>query len=278
MGEYSELGTNWHRLLLCAIFLFLGFSIFAVPYYAHGTAKVAYEIGAPVVLAVLFLLVRRSGRLGRYVPILFAFLTASVAFSLTTLIARPYSLPSSVQGIAYQKVLDTFLVVAPIIVLTKASGASLGSIMLRRGRLKLGLAIGTATFIFFLLTSVQVSTLLFYGEGLTVARLTAWAPWVLIFVLSNGLREELLFRGLFIEKYRPLVGKSTSNILQAGIFSLPHLSAGYTPSVMVFLVITFLLGLAFGEVIRRTKSLLGSILFHAGADIPVVLGYYSAVS
>jgi len=44
---------------------------------------------------------------------------------------------------------------------------------------------------------------------------------------------------------------------------------------LYFLAVVFFLGLAFGAVMQKTNSLLGSILFHAGTDIPAVLGIFS---
>ncbi len=267
-----------YRPVLFIIFFALGFSIFAVPNYITGPPRNAYEVAVAIVLALFLLAVWKTRRLARFAPIIFSFVVAAVAYSSTYLIAHPYSLESTVEGIAYQKVIDTVAVVVPIIILTLVSGAKLDSIMFKRGRLKLGLIVGVATFVFFLLTSVQVSTLLFYGTDLTTSRIIGWAPWILLFVIPNGIREELLFRGLFLRKYQTFVGVGTSNFLQALIFSSAHLGSTYTPALMIFLVITFLLGLGFGELMKRTDSLIGSVLFHAGADIPIVLGYFSMVS
>lgn len=90
-------------------------------------------------------------------------------------------------------------------------------------------------------------------------------------VMANGLREELLYRGLFLKRYETLLGSSISNLLQAIIFSLSHTVAGtgatvYTPFSAVFVLITFLLSLTWGYVMQRTDGLLGSVLFHAGSD------------
>jgi uncharacterized protein len=40
-------------------------------------------------------------------------------------------------------------------------------------------------------------------------------------------------------------------------------------------IFTFSLGLAWGYIMQRTDSILGSALFHAGADIPVFIGIFS---
>jgi membrane protease YdiL (CAAX protease family) len=65
------------------------------------------------------------------------------------------------------------------------------------------------------------------------------------------------------------------NLLQAIIFFTIPLGSQYTTSLLIFTVITFFLGLAFGAVTQKTDSLLGSILFHAGTDTPAALGYFS---
>jgi membrane protease YdiL (CAAX protease family) len=56
---------------------------------------------------------------------------------------------------------------------------------------------------------------------------------------------------------------------------LPHFGEAYSTVYLLFVFITFLLGLAFGAIMQRTNSLLGSVLFHAGTDIPVILGIFS---
>ncbi|BAI60832.1 hypothetical protein MCP_0760 [Methanocella paludicola SANAE] len=105
-------------------------------------------------------------------------------------------------------------------------------------------------------------------------------PAILVIVILNGIREELLYRGLFLKKYEPVFGPIVSNVLQALIFSLSHTVAGrgaiaYTSFTLAFVVITFLLGLALGYLMRRTDSLLGPVLFHAGTDIPIFMGIIS---
>ena len=107
-----------------------------------------------------------------------------------------------------------------------------------------------------------------------------WSPLILVIVLANGVREELLYRGIFLKKYEPVLGLRSSNLLQAIIFSLSHSVAGrgnitYTPFLIVLVLQTFLLGLAWGYIMQRTDSMLGSILFHAGSDIAIFLGIFS---
>jgi membrane protease YdiL (CAAX protease family) len=173
------------------------------------------------------------------------------------------------------KVLTSLIVVIAIILLSKVSGQSMRSIFLTKGKLRLGLTIGLVTFLVFLVTSVPVSMLLYGGENLTYVNLVSWAPWVLSFVFANSFKEELQYRGLFLKKYEMFLGLDVSNFLQTMVFTSAHLGESYSSVFFVFLVLVFLLGLGFGAVMQKTDSLLGSVLFHAGSDIPVILGIFS---
>jgi membrane protease YdiL (CAAX protease family) len=173
------------------------------------------------------------------------------------------------------KILSTLLVVIPIVLLTKASKRDLASIYLTKGRFRLGLIIGLVLFLFFLVTSTWTSTLLYGGKDLTFEKAVSWAPLIFVFVFSNGIKEEIQFRGLFIGKYEEFFGVDQSNLLQAIPFALAHIGETYSPVMVLFIFLVFLLGLAFGAITQKTNSLIGSILFHAGADIPVILGIFS---
>ena len=97
--------------------------------------------------------------------------------------------------------------------------------------------------------------------------------------LSNGLQEELLFRGLFLQRYQNLFGNLGANLLQATVFAIAHAGVSYTPIGFVFLfVVAFPLGLVSGYLMRTTRGLLAPVIFHAGLDIPIYLGFLSYVS
>ena len=101
---------------------------------------------------------------------------------------------------------STSIIVSIIILLTRVSGNSLGSIFLKKGNIKLGLIIGLAGFSFFALTSIPAAQYLFQGQNLNLGRVIAWLPWIIPIVLLNGIREELLYRGLFLKKFEPKLG------------------------------------------------------------------------
>jgi hypothetical protein len=172
------------------------------------------------------------------------------------------------------------IIVSTILLLTRISGGTFSSIFMKKGDIKLGMIIGLTGFFIFALTSLPVSELLFHAQNLHIGKVISWAPWLLPIVLLNGIREELLYRGLFLKKFEAKLGFTTSNLLQAVIFSLSHSVAGvgltpYTSYIWVLVIFTFISGLAWGYIMQRTGSILGSILFHAGTDIPVFLAIFS---
>ncbi len=237
------------------------------------------KIGTSAVLLAAALLARRSTRFRRYWQLLFACFVLTVTVSLQWVfgihMVDYLGLDGHTPGgSALQKLNESFIVVSTVIALTLLSGGSLESIYLQKGKLKLGLIIGLTAFILAAAGSIPMATLLFKGEGLTVARVLPWAPWILIYVLANGALEEIMFRGLFLRKLEPFVGKFMSIFLIALVFTVLHNGAYYTSDQYMFLAAVFPLALAWGYIMQKTDGVWASILFHAGMDIPIVLGIF----
>ena len=238
----------------------------------------------PIVLSVFFLALAiifyRNTNFKKYWQISLAFFIASFALNLQAITGWLGFQSATMNGLVLAMLSSTALVVAPIIVLTRLSGSSMCSIFLAKGKMKLGVSLGLIGFLVFAALSIPGANILFQGQNLTVARLISWMPWILPIVLANGLREELLYRGLFLKKYASLMGKAPSGLLQALIFSLSHSVAGigitqYTPYISVLVVSTFILGLVLGYVMQKTDSIIGPILLHAGTDLPIFIGIFS---
>jgi hypothetical protein len=228
----------------------------------------------------LTLLFYKNKHYEKYWQILFAFFIASFALNLQAISGWLGFQTSTMNGLVLAMLSSTALVVASIIVLTKISGGSMYSIFLAKGKIKLGLIVGLVGFLVFIALSIPGANLLFQGQNLTITKLVSWMPWILPIVLANGLREELLYRGLFLKKFEGLLGSGLSIFLQALIFSFSHSVAGigltqYTPYISVLVVATFVLGLVLGYIMRRTDSIIGPILLHAGTDIPIFIGIFS---
>ena len=237
------------------------------------------KIGVSLLLLASALLVRRSKRFEKYWQILFALFILTIAISLDKifgfyLIKQLGVTDSTPAGWALPKLNECFVVVSVIVIFTLLSGGSLGSIYIQKGNLKLGLIIGSIAFFIFVAGAVPMASL-FQAQNLSVIRIIPLIPWILIHVLANGTMEEMLFRGLFLRKLEPLVGKFLSIFLLAFIFTGLHSWVAYTADNRIFLAVTFPLALALGYIMQKTDSVWGSILLHAGMDIPIMLGTFS---
>jgi membrane protease YdiL (CAAX protease family) len=265
-------------LLICGISLPSLSGLLVFPFSVVPTELIlAYAIILSVVFLSTALLMQSRKYLIGYWQIIFAFFIASLAIFFDLLINMP---ANTMSGLVLDMLVSTSIIVSTIILLTKISGNTLGSIFLKKGNIKLGLIFGLAGFFFFALTSIPAAQYLFQGQNLNLDKVIAWLPWIMPIVLLNGVREELLYRGLFLKKFEPKLGLKASNLLQALIFSLSHSVAGvglnaYTPFIWVLVIFTFSLGLVWGYIMQRTDSILGSTLFHAGTDIPVFIGIFS---
>jgi len=268
--------TKTHKLILFVLFFVCGLLVFLVGGYlatVPRSTRTVIKVGLPLLFLAVTVILYRSVRFKAYWQIAFAFCVASVGFLVawllsSWLLAMMNVSATTMAGLAITKFVDALLIVVPIIVLIKITGSDMGTLYLQRGNLKLGLLIGGITFtafaiLFFLQTQDQ---------GFGMGQIVAWIPWILIFVLSNAFMEELHFRGLFLGKLEPFLGRGFANLAVAIVFTLVHAPVEYTPDIIQFLAILFFLALAWGYVIQKTDSLWGSVLFHAGADLLIIVG------
>ena len=272
------------RILLVLFFIAAGSLIIVVfsPWrpLLHRRADYFGRLAMLLFFALLYIFVRRHARLQQYSQVVLGLLILALTFTLDWIFGRYYfdtlkyndATPAEWAAV---KVNEFIVVWAVILTATLCAGSGLGSILLQKGRLKLGLLVGAACFLAFLLSSIPVATALFQGKDLSVAKVLPWMPWVLIYCFANGANEELMFRGLFLPKLEPFIGKFLSNLLVALVFTIIHQGATYTSSQLMFLAVTFPLALLLGYLAQKTNALWASILLHAGMDIPVMLGIFS---
>lgn len=238
------------------------------------------RLGLMLILLVAALLARRNESLHKYWQSIFGLFILIFAVSLDWWIAgfMLNSLPgyaNTPAGLALEKLKTVIFIALAAIILTRLSGNSPGSIYVQRGDLKQGLTIGLIAFGIAVAGSIPMSKLMFAGEDMSLTEVLNWAPWILIIVLANATNEELLFRGLFLRKLEPFYGKFLSNCLVVLVFTGLHLGVTYTRDQMMFLVVLVPLALAWGYIMQKTDSIWGSILFHAGTDIPIFLAIFS---
>jgi membrane protease YdiL (CAAX protease family) len=277
---------DWKQRILQFMFvLLLGLIIFVL--FSHirpmldESSDRTFRICFVSALLLSALLARKSNRFKKYWEVLFAFFISASVTSvdyyfqsskwLLSVLNIPIQTPA---GIAIDKLDSSIIIIALIVVLTKISGNSLDSIYINRRNLKRGLTIGLIAFVIVAAGSVFIANI--YGaQNLTLARILQWIPWIFIFIAGNALNEELLFRGLFLRKLEPFIGKFHSNFVLAIPFVLHHTGVTYTNDALLFLAYLLPLALIWGWLIQKTDSLWASVLFHSGTDIPIALVIFS---
>ena len=288
----QESTTTRERFVIGALCLTAGLSYLAILRLLPFPVETYSLLGLSISFLACAFLMKRSRSLGRYWQLPFAFFVFALSGALDIIITggfivnvihetstatNPFA--STVLGTVLAQLVSTLSIVIPIVLLTSFSGAGLSSIFIERGRSWKGLRTGVVGFLFFyFLTFSGLFQSLFPDNGVTWARFLALTPALLILVLSNGLREELWFRGLFLKKYGTFLSPAASNLIQGTIFASFHLQVRYTPYLIVFVGITFILGLWLGYMMKESGSLLGPAVFHAGADIPIYLAFLSGAS
>ncbi len=269
------------KLPLFAVLTTGGFLIFAltmtfVPVLPLWVTYVA-RAGFLVVFGALWRFARDGHWLNRLRPVFFAYFTAVFGLSLGFFLADPglklLGLTTQTPaGVAVAKFLQASLIVIGILAVARLCGEDLASLYILKGRLLLGLGVGLIAFATCLVLTLQQAAIRVLGT----ARLMSLAAWILLFVLSNGFMEELLFRGLFLRRYEPLMGKWLAVFSTALAFTLAHMQVTYAPGLWFFLLVTFGFALAWGWLMQRTDSLWGSVLFHAGADLLIILPVFAS--
>jgi membrane protease YdiL (CAAX protease family) len=156
------------------------------------------------------------------------------------------------------------MVIVPILVLTKISGADLGSIFIKHGDLKMGFGIGALMFVFlgtasFMFAATRFSSTKLLGDAVV---------WGLVFSIANGFMEELWLRGIFLKRLTPFLGVGGSVFLTALVFGLMHGFAFYfDPVALIFYVLnTVALGLACGYLMMKSDNIWGAMVIHAASD------------
>lgn len=278
--EADGIEVKRHRFLPFSVLLTAGLLLFELAFFAFQSGSKPFQItivaGLPIVFSVIARILRNSPRFAAYGPAFFSYAVVSIALSFMWLLdglpGRWLGLDAkSPQGRALVKVSDAVLLLLIVIVLTRAFRVSLGSVFLQKGRLKLGLALGLAG----LAGMAAFGVLEARNLGVSMNQLIGWSPWLLIFVLANGFFEELMFRGLFLKTFEPLVGPRLANLVTALVFTIGHAGVTYTADILMFMAVTLAFALLWGYITQKTGALWGSALFHAGADVIIIIGIFA---
>ncbi len=271
------------RVLPLIIFLICSLLLFELSFFAFNSATKRFQIvtflGLPLFFSALAVLARESRRFIAYWPAFCSYIVASVSLLLMWLLddfpRRWLGFdPKEPSGRAVIKVTDAVIMLLTVVVLGKLLRIDFDSVYLRKGtRPRLALAIGFAGFALMAVFAVVEA----HGMGITDQRILGWLPWILSFVLANGVFEELIFRGLFLKKFEPFVGAPLANILTGFVFAVGHAGVTYSTDVLEFVAVAFVFALIWGYLMQKTGTLWGSALFHAGADTLIMIGIFAGV-
>jgi uncharacterized protein len=275
--------TWFMPFLACGLLVFFLFSHY-FPVF-KGMIDVIGRIAVAIVFLVVALVARHRERFKRYWLIPFAFFTALTAISFDYYLdLSKWILPAlgleinSPAGLTIDKLESSVLGIVIVMVLHRLAGQRVDSLYIRRGNLRLGLIVGLVAFTVVIVSVIPVTEIFFNGKNLSWERILPWTPWVLMMVLANASNEELIFRGLFIGKMEPFLGKFATNLVTTIPFVLAHAFTSYSVNTIIFLALQLLpLSLVWCWLMQKTNSIWGSILFHAAMDIPVFIGIFSAL-
>ena len=248
--------------------------------------NIVYEWGLTLILLLLAVVMQRVPRLRIYWKIASALFLASAAnavnLSLGNFLGPIFHLSGEdMRFLAFDKLSQAIPIVLTIILLTLWSGDDLGSLFLKKGNLRQGLKFGLISFaifavIFIVIVVVQANgpkTQGLFASGISVNTVVSAIPWILMFCFVNSFMEELWFRGVSLGKLTPVLGRTSSVIVTALVFGSTHAAATYiTPiQMLLFAVIVIGLGLVNAYMMLKTDSIWGSVFFHAGYDLLVIL-------
>ena len=280
---------------LGAICLCAGFAVLAPRWLADDAVKLALGVLLAAAYLAVALLAKRSLAMQPYWQLAFAFFIFAFVQALNNSVpafvgmyvlrdppnsGNPFA--STIGDTVIVQLLEVVLAIVPIFLLTRLSGSGRESIYFRKGSIGKWLLLAIGFFVVFYVFTATIplrpgsfaERLLPTNGTLTVVGFLALSPALIVMSLSNGLEEELLFRGLFLQKYTWFFGAVWANVLQAAVFAFAHLGVTYTPSAILFVAfIVFPLALASGYLMRATNSVLVPTIFHGALDMAIYLTF-----
>ncbi|MBK7316288.1 MAG: CPBP family intramembrane metalloprotease [Anaerolineales bacterium] len=235
-----------------------------------------YKIGLPIPFLIMYFLSQR------YLPnqknVFWAFFLVSMGwmldFYLTGRFKDLFSLNAKeLSGFAYTMVISTLLVSLPVISGWLISNQELSTIYLQWSEGNWGIIVGLIGFL--LLGGFGVLQAL--GQGLETKVIGAAIPMMLVFSLANGFREELVYRAIFLKSFQENIGVIAAVFVTTLVFTLAHIDVSYTPAnLIIFTIALVMIGVIGSLIMIKTGSLIGAVLFHAGADVALIIDLLSS--
>ena len=272
------------KILVFLLFFVVELIAFAIIPLQGALPRETLLIMQAVVVVLLLgvaLWLRRSASGRPYWPVFYAFFVGGLAVLVSTVLSGSLVTllganepPTTPQDAGVANFSQSLLRVVVILVCMAIVGTDWRSLYLQKGRLGLGLAMGIPAFLVMAVIAFIPITKVDWGPR---TLLSLW-PWILLYIFSNAFSEELLFRGIFLKRYEPFLGKWLALLLTALAFSLSHLTVAYAASTIQFVAVLFPLALAWGWMMQKTDSIWGSVLFHAGGDCVIIFAIYGTLA
>lgn len=247
--------------------------VFGSPYFTvfPTNRNVLFSAALVAVFGLLALVFRQQPSLAHYAPPVYAlFVTAAANLALVIGPFNQLLSPSEpFREMAQDKFIQFLTVVPVLVILSWLAWREPGWIYLQRGQPRRWLPFGVASL--GVCAVVMVAMLLW--AGMSAGDLLAATPWILTFVTANAIMEELWFRGVFLRAYEAGIGWTGAMVVTALAYGVSHMNATYFESWvgLVFGAGVIGLGLVMAWAMRWGNSLWGSVLFHMGMDMLIVL-------
>jgi membrane protease YdiL (CAAX protease family) len=99
-------------------------------------------------------------------------------------------------------------------------------------------------------------------------------PIFLLYATSNAFIEEVFFRGITLHFMSERTSFWFANVSQSLLFAAIHYINPITSNPWPFVILTFFLGLLWGYLTRKTRSLIPAIGLHVIADVFVAISLF----
>lgn len=278
MRRDAKMNKLLNKIILAVLYLITGSTVFLI------NITFASAIGQPalIVLRLVIILIlgfacyilHRKGEAGQR-DVIFSFLAASAALTVVGFLdAGKFGITGDTpREIALLKFFESAVIVAVLLILLRVARYDYKSVYISRGRLLPGLIIGVLSF-----AGMSVLAVTIPGNEKSLDIITAYLPWILVFIFSNAFMEELLFRGIFLKRMNGLIGAPLAVLVTGIVFALAHMQVTYqSPSEIAGFVLTvFVLAILWGTAMHKTDSLLAPVLFHAGADLVIIIDIFKS--
>ncbi len=112
------------------------------------------------------------------------------------------------------------------------------------------------------------------STNLSLILFLEYAPIFIIYAIANAFVEESFFRGAAISFLTEKMSPMLANLIQAIFFAAIHITSPMASNLWLFVFLTFILGLIWGSMTNKYKSLLPAIVLHVVADIFVAVSLF----